>query len=149
MRNAFCHLSISTVSLQQGASFVITLVKLLICHQWMMSWAGRNKRSHRQGMNEERDRAAEGGAHFYQRECQHSQLYRNRDRKPSPTASHCIIILTCGQSVIPVLLSSQMEGPLLLGPSAQYSSPQPPLSPNIPPPLLHNPITPLQLLMIL
>lgn len=58
MRNSLCHLSISAVSLQQGASFVITLVKLLICHQWMMSWAGRSKRLHRRGMNEDRD----GGA---------------------------------------------------------------------------------------
>lgn len=61
MRNALCHLSISAVSLQQGASFVITLGKLLICHQWMMSWAGRSKRLHRRGMNEEGDRGEGGG----------------------------------------------------------------------------------------
>lgn len=116
MRNALCHLSISAVSLQQGASFVITLVKLLICHQWMMRWAGRSKRLHRRGMNEE------VGGHFYQRKCPRSQLYMNRDGKPRPTASCLIIILTCGQSIIPVLLSSPIEGPLLPGPSAQHSS---------------------------
>lgn len=32
------------VSLKQGTSSLITLVKLLICHQLMMRWAGTSKR---------------------------------------------------------------------------------------------------------
>lgn len=101
MRNALCHLSISAASLQQGASFVITLVKLLICHPSMMRWADRSKRLHRRRMNEEG-----GGGGFNQRECLRRQLYINRDGESRPTAWRFIIILTCGQSIIRILLSS-------------------------------------------
>lgn len=44
MRNTFFHLSISTMSLKQGTSFVITSIKSLICHQSMTRWAGTSKR---------------------------------------------------------------------------------------------------------
>lgn len=133
MRNALCHLSISAVSLQHGASFVITLVKLLICHQrmmrlaevkgyiasvwvwWVCVWRG-------------------GGGQFYQREWMRSQLYMNRGRKPRPTASLFIIILTCGQSIIRHTQLSDW-GPSTPKPisSTQQSLPPATPSPPLPP----------------